>query len=62
MSTLPFAIDDLSQKPCKEIDDVIYNRAPMRRGSAVPISVPIVATNFSLCHGERFVMIMTIML
>ena len=63
VSTLQFGIDDPSQKPSKgsDINDVIvdiYNRgkiASMRRGSAVPISVPLVATNYSLWQEERFV-------
>ena len=61
VSTLPFAVDDPSQKPSRtsDINDVIvdiYNRrkiASMRRGATVPISAPLVATNYSLRHEER---------
>ena len=56
VSTMPFAIDDPSQKPSKgsDINEVIvniYNRgkiASMRRGSAFPISAPLIATNYIL--------------
>lgn len=61
MSTLPFAIDDPGQKPTKgsDLNEIVvdlYNRwkiASMRRGSAIPMSVPVIATNYTLSQEER---------
>ena len=63
-STLPFAIDDPSEKPIKgsDINDVVvdlYNRgkvASLRRGAVVPKSIPLVATNYKLRQEERCVL------
>ena len=61
VSTLPFAIDDPSQKPTKgsDLNEIVvdlYNRgkiASMRRGSAIPMTVPVIATNYALSQEER---------
>ena len=63
VSTLPFGIDDPAEKPSKgsNLNDVVvdlYNRGKtcsLRKGSASPKSIPLVATNYSLHQEERCV-------
>ena len=65
ISSLPFAIDDppkaKSGSSALDVNDLIvdlYNgckTANLRKGSLVPHSVPIVATNFSLIGDQRCV-------
>ena len=61
MSTLPFGIDDPNEKPTKgsDLSDILvdlYNQgkqASLRRGTLIPKSVPLVATNYKLKQEER---------
>lgn len=61
-STLPFGIDDPSEKPSKgsDLNDALvdlYNQgkqASLRRGTLVPKSIPLVATNYKLRQEERY--------
>ena len=63
VSTLPFAIDDPSQKPTKgsELSDIVvdlYNHrkvASLQKGPVLPHSIPLVATIYELQQEERFV-------
>lgn len=62
VSTLPFAIDDASKKPSKgsdlnELVVDIYNQGrtgTLRKGSVLPVSCPLITTNYKLSQDERF--------
>ena len=63
ISSLPFAIDDppmTKSGSSLDVNDLIvdlYNgckTANLRRGSMVPHSIPIIATNFQLKPQQRF--------
>lgn len=61
VSTLPFAIDDPSRKPSKgsDINEVVvdlYNHGKtgnLRKGSVIPLSAPIISTNYELKDDDR---------
>ena len=61
VSTLPFGIDDPSRKPAKgcNLNELVvdfYNRGvtgTLRKGSVVPLSAPILATNYELSEEDR---------
>ena len=62
MSTMPFAIDDPSRKPSKgsDINEIVvdlYNHGRtgnLRKGSMVPLSAPIISTNYELDNNDRY--------
>lgn len=65
VSTLPFAIDDPANKPAKgaDLNEVVvdlYNHGQcgtMRKGAVLPVSAPLIATNYPLKEDERLVII-----